>query len=104
MDRDEILKRNKNSNPKDEGKVYVEDKARRYGEIGLCIFFILLIIFNSFKNQPTYDLLALFWGYLGVSYIYRYKATKAKGTLLTAVCGMIAAIGFLIAYVLQVWK
>ena len=103
MTRDEILTRNKASNPKDEGKAYVEDKARRYGEIGMCVVFILLIIYNIIKKQPTNDLLAFFWGYLGVGYIYKYRAAKSKGTLISAICGMIAAVAFLLAYVAQTW-
>ena len=103
MTRDEILTRNKASNPKDEGKAYVEDKARRYGEIGLCIVFALLIIYNFFKGKSTYDLLAIFWGYLGMNYIYKYKANKTKGSLVTAICGIVAAVCFLLVYVLQTW-
>lgn len=103
MNRDEILNRNKAGNPKDEGVEYVENKSKRYGEIGMCVAFILLVIYNFAKRLPIYDLLAIFWGYLGVSYIYKYKTYKTKKSLLTAICGMIAAFVFLLDYILQTW-
>lgn len=84
---------------------YVDENLRKKmsGEIGLCIFFILLVIYNFIKGLSVYDLLAIFWGYLGVSYIYKYRAFKTKKSLITAVCGIIAAVGFLLSYVLQTW-
>lgn len=103
MDRDEILKRNKESNNKDEGEQYIEMKARRFGEIGLCVFFIALIIYKLAKGLPADDLLAVFWGYLGVGYIYKYRYLKTKNSLISAICGMIAAIAFTIGYILQTW-
>lgn len=103
MDRDEILKRNKQFVKKDEGEQYVEMSARRFGEIGLCIFFIALIVYKFVKGLPTGDLLAVFWGYLGVGYIYKYRFLKTKSSLISAVCGMIAAIVFTLAYILQTW-
>lgn len=103
MDKEEILKRNKLSNTKDEGEQYIEMKARRYGEIGLCTFFILLILYKMINNIPTNDLLAVFWGYLGVGYIYKYRYLKTKSSLISAVCGMLAAIAFALAYILQTW-
>lgn len=103
MERDEILKRNKEANEKDEGEQYVKSKARRYGEIGLCTFFIILIVYKMSKGIPTNDILALFWGYIGVGFIYNYKFLKTKRALVSAVCGVIAAISFTIAYIIQTW-
>lgn len=103
MNRDEILERNKANHPKDEGMVYIEDKAKRYGEIGMSIVFILLIIYNFVKGLPTNDLLAMFWGYLGVGYLYKYRVNKTKSNLVSAISGMIAACAFLLTYVLQTW-
>lgn len=103
MNREEILKRNKESNPKDEGMEYIEDKAKRYGEIGLCIVFIILVIYKTIKGFAIYDLLALFWAYFGIGYIYKYRIFKTKKSLISAICGMIAAICSVLAYVLQTW-
>lgn len=103
MDRNEILTRNKQFTKKDEGEQYIEMKARRFGEIGLCVFFIALILYKFVKGLPANDLLAVFWGYLGVGYIYKYRFLKTKNSLISAVCGMIAAIAFVIVYILQTW-
>jgi hypothetical protein len=103
MNRDEILKRNKQAAAKDEGEQYVEMQSRRFGEIGLSVFFIALILYKFLKGLPANDLLAVFWGYLGVGYIYKYKFLKTKGSFFNAVCGMIAAICFALVYILQTW-
>jgi len=103
MDRDEILNRNKDSKPKDEGVEFVENKSRRYGEVGFTVIFILLVFYNFAKGLPIYDLLAIFWGYLGMSYVYKYRAFKTKAFLVTAICGIFAALIFLLDYVLQTW-
>lgn len=104
MNRDEILKRNKQClGKKDEGELYIEMQSRRFGELGLCAFFIALICYKFAKGLPANDLLALFWGYLGLGYVYKHKFSKTKNSLTSAICGMIAAIAFTIAYVIQTW-
>jgi len=103
MERNEILNRNKESKSKDEGLEYIEDKSRRYGEMGFTVICMLLIIYNFAKGLPIYDLMAVFWGYLGMSYVYKYRAFKTKAYLVTAICGIIAAVVFLLDYVLQTW-
>ena len=104
MERDEILRRNIETNKVDEGREYVEMKSRRYGEIGLAVFFIALIVYKLIKGLPANDLLAVFWGYLGVGYIFKYRFYKTKSHLVSAVCGMIEAVAFTITYVLQTWR
>lgn len=103
MDRDEILKRNKQFTKEDEGEKYVEMQSRRFGEIGLCVFFLALFIYKLSKGLPANDLLAVFWGYLGVGYISKYRFIKTKNSLVSAICGMIAAIAFTLAYIIQTW-
>lgn len=103
MDRDEILNRNKANKQKDEREQYIEDKAKRYGEIGLCIVFILLIGYKFYRGIPANDLLAMFWGYLGLGFVYKYRAHAKNASLVSAICGMIASVSFLIAYVIQTW-
>ena len=46
MDREEILRRNKQTQ-QDEGEKFIEDRSRRMGEIGLGIFFILLWVYKT---------------------------------------------------------
>ncbi|MBC3796238.1 DUF6442 family protein [Acetobacterium tundrae] len=103
MNRDEILSRNKEGNPKDEGMEYIEVQSKRHGENGLYIFFAVLVLYNFFKGLPIYDLLSVFWGYLSLGYIYKYQAFKTKKSLLIAILGMVAAICFLLSYILETW-
>lgn len=103
MDRDEILKRNKQSSKKDEGEQYIEMQSKRFGEIGLGIFFIVLIIYKFTKALPANDLLAVFWGYLGVGNLYKYRFLRTKQSLISAICGIFAAVAFALAYILQTW-
>ena len=103
MEREEILRRNRAAHEKDEGEQYVEMKSRRYGEIGLCAFFILMMVYKLAKGLPANDLLAVIWGYLGVSFVSKYRLSGNKKFLTSAICGIIAAISFGIAYVFQTW-
>ena len=103
MKREEILKRSKEIKLKDEGVQYIESQSRRYGEIGLAIFFIILIIYKWYKGIPNQDIIGLFWGYLGVGSIYKYKFLKTRITLISTICGIIVAIFFTLSYVMNTW-
>lgn len=102
MDREEILRRGKAAK-KDEGEEYAENRSRRMGEIGLGIFFILLWIYKTAKGLPGQDLLALFWGYLGLGYIEKYRYYKTTSSLVSAICGMVAAVAFALSYFIVTW-
>lgn len=103
MNRDEILKRNKQSPAKDEGQQYAQMQSRRFGEIGLCIIFLVLLVYKFAKGLPNNDLLAVFWGYLGVGDLYKYRFFKTKYSLVCAVCGILAAVTFALSYIFQTW-
>jgi hypothetical protein len=103
MEREEILRRNKDAHLQDEGQQFMESHARRYGEIGLAVFFILITLYKLVKGIPSQDTLAIFWGYLGLTYIYKYVYTRSRQQLFQAACGMLAAVAFTIAYLLQTW-
>ena len=101
MDRDEILRRNKDAKAKDEGEEYVEARARRFGEFGLVTFLILLSVYKGIKGMPFQDIVAIVWAYLGVSYVYKYIKMRSSRNLTAAICGMIAAVCFLLSYILN---
>lgn len=103
MDRNEILQRNKQGTVQDEGQQYIEMQAKKYGEIGLIAFFIALTVYKWCKGLPANDLLAVVWGYLGVGYIYKYQKVKTKGALVSAICGIVAAVLFALSFVIQTW-
>lgn len=53
--------------------------------------------------MQIYDLLAIFCGYLGMSYIFKYRTFRKKEYLVAAICGILAAVFNLSNYVLQIW-
>lgn len=84
-------------------KGYVGMDSRRYGELGLCIFFLALGLYKIIKDLPINDLLAMIWVYRGVENIYEYESLGTRKSLISAVCGIVAGIVFAILYVLQTW-
>ncbi len=80
-----------------------EDKSQDYGLLGLATIFIILVIYNFFKNLPIADLNAIFWGYLGMAYVFKYKNVKTTTNLVIAVCGLVASFASLANYILGTW-
>ncbi|WP_294373204.1 DUF6442 family protein [uncultured Clostridium sp.] len=103
MNREEILERNRKSKPVDEGEQYVEDKSRNVGEIGIIMFFIILFVYKEWKGIPTEDLIGLFWGYLGFSYIGKFKYYRTKRYLVCTILGLLGALIFITSYMLKMW-
>jgi len=102
MKKEEILEKSR-LEKQDEGQKDIEMKSNRYGEVGLVICFIVLIVFKTFKSLPIQDLLSLFWAYLGMKNVYVYQRDKTKTNLIAAVCGMISAVSFALAYFMILW-
>ena len=103
MERDEILAKVKTAPQKDEGVEYLNSKARRYGEIGLFVFFLLIMGYKLVMSIPADDILAIIWAYIGVGYLSKYHDLKTRKALLQAICGLIAAFAFGLGYLLQTW-
>jgi hypothetical protein len=100
MKDDELL--NVTSDPKPDQPV-VMDKSQDYGLLGLAVIFVVLVVFNLFKGQPIADLNAIFWGYLGMSYISKYRHEKSTTNLVAGICGLIASLASLASYILSFW-
>ena len=45
MNRDEILQRSR-AEKEDEGNTFLENRGRRFGVVGFCAMYILLVVFN----------------------------------------------------------
>ena len=103
MERSEILEKAKTASQKDEGQEYLNNKARRYGEVGLCAFFLLITGYKLAMGIPANDILAVIWAYVGVGYLSKYRDLKTSRALFQAICGLIAAFAFAFAYLLQTW-
>lgn len=101
MDKDEILKKSREAK-EDEGTVYAENKGRRYGLIAFCSFFIVVLIFNMFTGQSIHMPLSMFWAYTAAEAYGKYRISKSKALLTTAILGSVAAVAFLACYMMNV--
>jgi|LGVF01.2.fsa_nt_gb hypothetical protein len=100
------MKNNESSNAKSTGTLIKKEKQKQsedYGIIGFVIFFIIIIVYNFFKGLPVYDLLSLFWGCFGATYLSKYLTTKSTLNLIAAIFGLLAAIIFLANYMIKTW-
>ena len=101
MEKEEILKMSR-SQKEDEGTVYADNKGRRYGVVGFCSIFIIIMFFNLFTNQPNFVPFSMFWAYMSAEAYGKYRITKAKTFLVTVVFAAIASAAFLACHVFEV--
>ncbi|MBT2292239.1 hypothetical protein J7E73_24525 [Paenibacillus albidus] len=100
MKKEEILEKSREEK-RDEGKEFVFNKGRKSGVIGMVILFGILAVFNLYNNrqETTYALVAMFFGYLGSESFGIYTLTNKKMDLLKTIIGCILSISFLVLYV-----
>ena len=103
MDRDEILRRSR-AEKEDEGNTFLENRGRRWGVIGFCVMTIVLIVFNLATGQDSYSILAMFWSYVSLEAWAKYRASRSRAFLTTAVLAAFSAIAFLVCHVILVLK
>lgn len=84
-------------------KLKTETAQQDYGLVGLVGVFIILLGYNFYKGLPVNDLLAIFWGYFGMSYFSKYRVEKKGLQLAVAIFGLVAAISFLANYIITTW-
>lgn len=101
MDKEEILKKSREQK-EDEGTVYADNKGRRYGVIGFCSVFIIIMFFNIFTKQNNFIPYSMFFAYTSAEAYGKYRAAKATALLATTVLASIASIAFLACHVLEV--
>ena len=103
MDRDEVLKRSR-AEKEDEGSIFLENRGRRFGVIGFCILYILLVVFDLFTGQSSYSIHALFWCYISLEAWGKYRASRRRAFLGTTVLAAVSSLCFLACYVLEVLR
>ncbi|MPM95106.1 hypothetical protein SDC9_142257 [bioreactor metagenome] len=101
MDKEEILKKSREQK-EDEGTVYADNKGRRYGVIGFCSVFIIIMFFNIFTRQNNFVPYSMFFAYMSAEAYGKYRATKAKALMVTTVLAAIASVAFFACHVLEV--
>lgn len=97
MNKEEILSKSRQEN-KDEGMEFIENKGRRIGFSVFCVIFIFIILFNAFNGEQSYSVSALFWAFIAGESIPKYKFTRRKIYLVTAVASGIATIASLVSF------
>ena len=103
MDRDEILRRSR-AEKEDEGSTFLENKGRRWGIIGFCAMYILLVVFDLITGQSSHSLNALFWSYIALEAWGKYRISRRRAFLTTTVLSAVASLCFLACHVLEVLR
>ena len=103
MDRDEILRRSR-AEKEDEGNTFLENRGRRWGVIGFCVMTIVLLVFNLATGQNSYSVMAMFWSYASLEAWAKYRASRRRTFLTTALLTALSALSFLVCHVIYVLK
>lgn len=103
MDRDEILKRSR-AEKEDEGNTFMENRGRRFGVVGFCLMFVVLLVFNFITDQSSYSIHAMFWSYISLEAWGKYRASHQTVFLTSTVLAAVSSLCFLACYVLEVLR
>lgn len=103
MNKEEILEKSRKEGM-DEGREFADSQGRRYGVSGMCVMFVVLAVFNLYRGQSNYQILALFFAYLGMEAFGMYRVNREKIRIVMTVCGLIAAVLFGICHVMAVLR
>lgn len=100
MNKDEILKRSRDQK-EDEGDIYAENKGRRFGVIGFCSVFIIIMCFNFFTGQNNFVPFAMFWAYGSAEAYGKYRVTKKKAFLVTTIFAAVASLCSIACHIIK---
>ena len=103
MDRDEILRRSREEG-EDEGDIFAENRGRRFGVVGFCVMFVVLLVFNFITDQSSYSIHAMFWSYISLEAWGKYRASDQTVFLTSTVLAAVSSLCFLACYVLEVLR
>ena len=103
MNKEEILAKSRQENQyQDERDKMISAQAGTYGAIGMAVLFVVLFLIRLLmKGGTAYDLLAMYFGYLAVTNIYKSTLLKGKTEIFAAVIYSIITLVWLVLYV---WK
>ncbi len=103
MNKEEILAKSRKENQyHDERDRQISAQATTYGALGMAVMFVILFVIRVFmKGGTSYDLFAMYFGFLAVSSIYKLKLLKGKTEIFTAIIYTIITSIWLILYILK---
>ena len=73
----------------------------KYGIIGMCIIFIILVLISTYKNISPAPLVSLICAYSSVTFFSRYKLNNEKSSLVLGVMLGITVILTTLALILK---
>ncbi|MBP3840732.1 MAG: helix-turn-helix transcriptional regulator [Bacilli bacterium] len=76
-------------------------KSMKYGVIGMCFIFIILVLISTYKDISPAPLVSLICAYNSVTFISRYKLNNERSNLVPGVMFGIAMVLNTIAFVLN---
>lgn len=100
MNKDEILAKSREEG-KDEGFADASNRGYGIGMVAFCIVFIFIIFFNLFNGKPNHAPMAMFCAFFAAEAYPKYKFTKSKLYLVTAISNSIACVAFLINMIIS---
>ncbi len=107
MNKEDILIKSQMENH-DEGEENAENQGRAWGVVAMAVVFcfvtVINIIFSRNNTTASYAVSAMFWAFLSVNYIPKYRFTKKKSMLIISIGFAIASIASLISFVIMVIK
>lgn len=105
MKKEEILEKSRLENENmDERERKIDDDSVYHGMIGVLALALLYLFVKIFTNQPYADMLSILTTNLTVASFYKYKKiSNKKFFLISGILGAIATIGFITAYVIEVF-
>jgi hypothetical protein len=100
MEKDEILRKSR-AQKEDEGVVFADNNGRRFGAIGFCSVFCILVLFNFLNGQNNFAPFAMFWAYGAAEAYGKYRVTKKKAYMTTTILAAVASLCFLACHILN---
>ena len=79
----------------------VSFKSMKYGIVGMCFFFIVLVIISFYKDISPAPLISLICAYNFVTLFSRYKLTKSKSILVASIMFGIAMVLNTVAFMMN---
>jgi hypothetical protein len=101
LKKEEILNRSRNEN-KDERLLTIETEALSVGLVTVLAFVVIFGLWNLAHGIRSFELSAIFTGYLATAGFYKYKKLQTKRELVVGIFGTVATAATSIAFFLGV--
>lgn len=100
MNKEEIIKKYKEEGV-DEGENNINENSDRHGFYALCFLSMILMTYQSFRNQLYQDIASLLFVFLSVGLFSRYKITKERSDLIYGILTGVLCVAFLVGYIIK---